>query len=108
MIPQIHAQLRKAARDIAERRETGNLHFRHKLAPLLDVRHLNPVEDAQPDECQQRHDEQNNKSFGNRHKIKHSSVAIRLMATSKLRGKLHFHSSDASQKFKPTLMSPRE
>ena len=40
MIPDQHSQFGNGPRDVAERREAGNLHIRHEPAPRLDRRQL--------------------------------------------------------------------
>ena len=68
MIPDLHPQLGKCSRDVSERGEAGDLQIRHEPAPGLDRRQLQPGKDAKTHQRQERHGQQQDQAFGNRHK----------------------------------------
>ena len=68
MIPDVHPQLGKCSRDVSERGEAGDLQIRHEPAPVLDRRQLQPGKDAKTHQRQERHGQQQDQAFGNRHK----------------------------------------
>ena len=68
MIPDLDPQLGKCSRDVSERGEAGDLQVRHEPAPGLDRRQLQPGKDAKTHQRQERHGQQQDQAFGNRHK----------------------------------------
>ena len=68
VIPDVDSKLGERSRDVAERREAGDLQVRYEPALGLDRRQLQPCKDANGDQRQDRHGQQQDQAFGNRHK----------------------------------------
>ena len=67
MIAEFHADRLEGARNIPERGEAGDLQLRDETAARLQVRGLQPVEDAEPHERQKRYGEQDAQASGDGH-----------------------------------------
>ena len=67
MAAHVHAQFGETPGEIPQRGERHDPRFRHEPAARLDLRELQAGEDAKPHQRHQRHREQDDQSFGNRH-----------------------------------------
>ena len=68
MIPEVDPELGERSRDVAERRQAGDLQCRHEPAPGLDRRQLQPGKNTKTCQRQERQGQQHHQAFGYRHK----------------------------------------